>query len=430
MVNSNIESTSASGLNKPSRRDVVRGAAALGAAMAIPSFVHAAGNDTLKVGLIGCGGRGTGAANNALNADPNLKIIALGDMFPDKLETSLLGLHQSQHKDRVEVSKEHQFTGWDAYKGVIELCDVVLLATPPHFRPMHLKAVIDAGKHVFCEKPVATDAPGLRSVIETAAKAKEKKLSLVSGLCYRYDEAKIETVKRIHDGGVGDIINLNVNYLTTGLWSNARKPEWSDMEWQLRNWLYYTWLSGDLITEQHIHSLDKMMWVMKDETPAFAVGNGGRACRTEAAYGNVYDHFNTMYEWSNGVRCFASARQWNGCFTDVSDWVYGNKGVANIMNHTITGENKWKRKASPKNMYDLEHIALYKSIQNNEPINNGDYMVKSTGVAIMGRMAAYTGTKVTYEQMMTSEENLAPMKYEFGPLEFAPIAVPGKTKLL
>ena len=427
MVNSNIESTSASGSNKPSRRDVVRGAAALGAAMAIPSFVHAAGNDTLKVGLIGCGGRGTGAANNALNADPNLKIIALGDMFPDKLETSLLGLHQSQHKDRVEVSKEHQFTGWDAYKGVIELCDVVLLATPPHFRPMHLKAVIDAGKHVFCEKPVATDAPGLRSVIETAAKAKEKKLSLVSGLCYRYDDAKIETVKRIHDGGVGDIINLNVNYLTNGLWSNARKPEWSDMEWQLRNWLYFTWLSGDLITEQHIHSLDKMMWVMKDETPAFAVGNGGRACRTEAAYGNVYDHFNTIYEWKSGLRAFAAARQWDGADSDVSDWVFGTEGRANIQNHEITGKNPWKRKEG-KNMYDLEHVALFKSIRDNAPINNGDYMVKATGMALMGRMAAYTGKTITWEQALNSEENLAPAKYEFGPIEVAPIAVPGKTK--
>ena len=430
MANQTIQGGAAA---QPSRRDVVRGAAVAGAAvaaMSIPSFVHAASSDTLKVGLIGCGGRGTGAANNALNADSNIKLVAMGDMFKDKLETSLLGLRQSAHKDRVDVAPEHQFIGWDAYKGVIEMCDVVLLATPPHFRSIHLKAAVEAGKHIFCEKPVATDGPALRSVIETAAKAKEKNISLVSGLCYRYDEAKMETLKRIHGGGVGNIINLNVNYLTTGLWSNARKPEWSDMEWQLRNWLYFTWLSGDLIVEQHIHSLDKMMWVMGDEPPAFAVANGGRACRTQPAYGNVYDHFNTMYEWKNGVRCFASARQWDGTFTDVSDWVYGDKGVANIMNHTITGENAWKRKASPKNMYDLEHIAFFKSIRSGEPINNGDYMCKSTGVAIMGRMAAYTGTKVTFDQMLNSQENLAPPKYEFGPLEMAPIAVPGKTKVV
>lgn len=433
MAQGNMQSNLDHRSGQPTRRDLVRGAFAVGAAAAassIPSFVHAAGSDVLKVGLIGCGGRGTGAANNALNADPNIKLVALGDMFQDKLETSLLGLRQSQHKDRVDISPEHQFTGWDAYKGVIEVCDVVLLATPPHFRPMHLKAVVEAGKHVFCEKPVATDAPGLRSVIETAAKAKEKNISLVSGLCYRYDDAKIETMNRIHDGALGDTINLNVNYLTTGLWSNDRKPGWSDMEWQLRNWLYFTWLSGDHIVEQHIHSLDKMMWVMKDEPPAFAVGNGGRACRTQPAYGNVYDHFNTMYEWKNGVRCFASTRQWDNTFTDVSDWVYGTKGTANIMNHTITGENKWKRKASPKNMYDLEHIALFKSIRNNEPINNGDYMTKSTGVAIMGRMAAYTGLKVTYEQMLNSKENLSPPAYEFGPLQMAPLAVPGKTKIV
>jgi myo-inositol 2-dehydrogenase/D-chiro-inositol 1-dehydrogenase len=423
-----------SGASQPSRRDFVRGAAAVGAAaMAVgsmPSFVHAAENNTLKIGLVGCGGRGGGAAINALKADSNIKLVALADMFKDKLDAGLLGLKSSPLKAQVDVPPERQFTGWDGYKGVIEACDVVLLATPPHFRPMHLKAAVEAGKHIFCEKPVATDAPGLRSVIETCEEAKKKKLTLVSGLCYRYDQGKIETVKRIHEGAVGEITAIQGNYLTTGLWSNPRKPEWSDMEWQLRNWLYFTWLSGDMITEQHIHTLDKVLWLMKDEMPLKVQACGGRACRTAPNYGNVYDHFNTIFEWKSGVRAFCAARQWDGADPDVSDWVYGTEGHANLQDHIIWGKEPkpWKRKAGA-NMYDLEHVALFKSIRSGEPINNGDYMIKATGMALMGRMAAYTGKTVTWEQALGSQENLAPAKYEFGPLEVAPIAVPGKTKL-
>ena len=425
--------------NGPTRRQIVRGAAVAGAAMAvgsIPSFVHAAGSDVLKVGLIGCGNRGSGAAMQALNADPNVKLIALGDMFKDKLDFSVANLMRGANDPaakafgRIDIPPQNQFVGWDAYKGVIALCDVVLLATPPHFRSIHLAAAVEAGKHVFCEKPVATDGPGLRSVIESCRKAKEKNLTLVSGLCYRYDDAKIDLVKRIHDGALGDIMTLQANYLTNGLWSSPRKPGWSDMEWQLRNWLYFTWLSGDLITEQHIHSLDKVMWVMGDEPPAFALGSGGRTQRTQPEFGNVYDHFSTIYEWKSGVRCFAHARQWETSYPEVSDWTYGTKGKTNLMQHQIWGENKWKGKASTKNMYDLEHIAMFKSIRNNEAINNGDYMVKSTTMAIMGRMAAYTGQKVTWAQVTESQENLAPAKYEFGDLPVAPIAVPGKTKVL
>jgi predicted dehydrogenase len=414
----------------PTRRQIIQGAATVGAALAvssIPSFVHAGSSDVIKVGLVGCGGRGGGAAANALNGDPNCKLVALADMFKDKLEATHSALMKSPNANRIEVPPEHQFVGWDAYKGVIETCDVVLLATPPHFRPIHLKAVVEAGKHVFCEKPVATDGPGLRSVMESAKLAKEKNISLVSGLCYRYDEGKMATVKRIHEGALGDISVIQTNYLTTGLWSNARKPDWSDMEWQLRNWLYFTWLSGDLITEQHIHSLDKVMWVMNDEPPASVVASGGRTVRTQAEYGNVYDHFNTMYEWKSGVRCFSAARQWVNCVTEVSDWVYGSKGKANVQTHQIWGENPFRGKAGP-NMYDLEHVALFKSIRDAKPINNGDYMVKSTCMAIMGRMAAYTGQKITWDQAMNSKEDLAPAEYEFGPLATPPIAVPGKTK--
>ena len=235
---------------------------------------------------------------------------------------------------------------------------------------------------------------------------------------------------RIKNGAVGEIINMQANYLTTGLWTKPRKPEWSDMEWQVRNWLYFTWLSGDLITEQHIHSLDKILWTMDDVPPAFAYASGGRACRIEPQYGNVYDHFNTVFEWKSGVRCMAAARQWDGprVLQDVSDWIHGTDGRCNLMQHEITGKNKWKRKVTPNRMYTLEHVALFKSIKENKAINNGDYMVKATGMSLMGRMAAYTGQKITWDMLMKSEESLAPAKYEFGPLEVAPIAVPGKTK--
>ncbi len=427
--NASAQSTSVA----PSRRDFVKTSAAVAgaavlAAGAIPLSVHAAEDNTLKIGLVGCGGRGSGAALQALHADPNTRLVALADMFKDKLDSSLSNLKQSDAGARVDVPAARQFTGWDGYKGVIQNCDVVLLATPPFFRPMHLGAVIDAGKHCFCEKPVATDMPSLHKVMEISKRAKEKNVSLVSGLCYRYDDAKIDTMKRIHGGEVGQIISVQSNYLTGGLWSNARKEGWSDMEWQLRNWLYFTWLSGDMIVEQHIHSLDKVMWIMGDEPPLKVTANGGRTVRTQPEYGNIYDHFNTVYEWKNGVRAFCQARQWVNCDTDVSDWVYGTDGVANVMQHQITGKNAWRRKPG-LNMYDLEHIALFKSIRTNEPINNGDYMVKSTAMAIMGRMSAYTGKTILWDKAIASTESLAPEKLEFGPIPVPPIAVPGKTKL-
>ena len=310
MSDQNQSSPAPSSSSSPvSRRGFVKGAAAAGVlAASLPSFVHAAEDNTLKIGLIGCGGRGSGAALQALHADKNIKLVALADMFKDKLESSLGNLKASDAGDRVDVPAERQFVGFEAYKGLIPEVDVVLLATPPHFRPIHLAAAVDAGKQVFCEKPVATDAPGLRSVIESVKKAKEKNLTLVSGLCYRYDTPKVEAMQRIHDGALGQIVNIQSNYLTGGLWQNVRKEGWSDMEYQLRNWLYYTWLSGDLIVEQHIHSLDKAVWVMNNEAPAKVTSTGGRACRLEPIYGNVYDHFCSIYEWANGTRCFAHAR--------------------------------------------------------------------------------------------------------------------------
>lgn len=436
----------------PNRRDFLRGSTAAVVGAALTSYamgadsgqrggsgttpaVHVGSTDELKVGLIGCGGRGSGAAVNALHADPYCKVVAMADMFPDKLETSLKNLRAAAEVgERVQVKDDHKFVGWDAYKGVIENADVVLLATPPFFRPMHLKAVIAAGKHCFCEKPVATDAPHLRDVIATSKLAKDKGLNLVSGLCYRYDPPKIEIMKRIHDGAVGRIINMQTNYLTGGLWSNPRKPEWSDMEWQLRNWLYFTWLAGDHIAEQHIHSLDKCLWAMQDVPPHRVFASGGRTVRTGPEFGNVYDHFNTTYEWENGVKLFAGCRQYpappNVVYSDVSDHVFGTDGIAHVQTHQIEGKNPWKpqRQKERTDMYVEEHKALFAAIRNGNPINNGDYMCKSTLMALMGRMSAYTGKAITWDEALNSQENLEPAKLEFGPLPTPPIAVPGTTK--
>ncbi len=430
-----MSSPSPSG-SRPSRRDFVRGSATAAGAVvvsaALQSAVYAAGSDVIKVGLVGCGGRGTGAAQNALHGDSNAKIVALGDMFKDQIEGSILNLKNTDVADRVAVTDENKFVGWDAYKGVIGAVDVVLLATPPHFRPMHLKAVVEAGKHVFCEKPVGVDAPGVLSVMATTKQAAEKNLTLVSGLCYRYDDSKREVVDRIHDGAIGQIINLHTNYLTTGLWYKQRQPEWSDMEWQLRDWLYFTWASGDHIVEQHIHSLDKMLWVMKDQPPAKVIASGGRIVRTAPQFGNVYDHFNSVFEWADGVRCFSGCRQWTGLkeqiSQDVSDWAYGTEGTANIQQHRISGKQKFHKGDAKVGMYDAEHVALFNAIRNGKPINNGDYMCKSTLMAIMARESAYSGKVITWEQILASTEKLGPEKYEFGPLPVAPIAVPGTSK--
>ena len=440
-----MQDSAQSGAGTSSRRDFVKttvaAAAATAAVMSIPKGVYAAGNGTIKVGLVGCGGRGSGAAVNAIHAGPDIRIVALGDMFEDELLKHLDGI-KTEGGDQVDVPKNRQFVGWDAYKGVIQESDMVILATPPHFRPLHLKAVADANKHCFCEKPVAVDAPGVRKQMETSRQFMANNKSLVSGLCYRYDQNKIDLMKRVHDGDVGKIIALECNYLTTGLWSKPRQPEWSDMEWQLRNWLYFTWLSGDMITEQHIHSLDKMMWAMKDVPPAKVYSSGGRTVRVERPqFGNVYDHFATVYEWEDGTKLFAHARQWTNptggfddrIYRDVSDYIFGSEGTAAVQAHVITGKNPWKgpnpKKLHSSVMYDAEHVALANAIRNNKPINNGDYMCKSTMMAIMGRMAAYTGREVTWDEALNCKEDLTPANYAFGPVELPDVAMPGSKDL-
>jgi predicted dehydrogenase len=427
----------------PSRRDFLKDSttaiagAALTAGLGDVAQVRAAGSDVIRVGLIGCGsrrgGRGRGAAENCVNAGPGVKLVAMGDLFRDNLEYTRKFLNKLG-RDKVDVPDDRCFFGWDAYEHVVNCkdVDVVILASPPGFRPLHLQAAVAAGKHIFAEKPVAVDAPGVRAVMQACEEAKKKGLSLVSGLCWRYDTGMRETFKRIHDGGVGDVVTLQCTYNTGGLWMVPRQPEWSDMEWQVRNWLYFTWLSGDHNVEQHIHSLDKMAWAMRDEVPMKASGTGGRQVRTGPEYGHIFDHHSVVYEFPNGVKLFSACRQQDGCANDVTDHIFGTRGTCDVMKYTIKGQTPWRynrtRGQRDDNMYQNEHNELIASIRSGKPINNGDYMTKSTLMAIMGRMATYTGKVVTWDMALNSKEDLRPPKYEFGSLPVPPVAMPGVTR--
>ncbi|MDF1861910.1 MAG: Gfo/Idh/MocA family oxidoreductase, partial [Verrucomicrobiales bacterium] len=396
--------------------------------------VHAAGTDILKIGLIGCGGRGAGATDNALKADPNVKLVAMADAFPDRLEGSADRL-KKLHPDKFAVTDEQRFIGFDAYQQLLACdVDVVILATPPHFRPEHLAATVAAGKHAFVEKPVAVDATGARHVLETCRKAEAKGLSIVSGLMLRYSLAMQETMQQIHDGAIGKIITMQANYNINGLWSHERQPGWSDMEYQMRNWYYYTWLSGDHIVEQHVHGLDLMAWAMQDQYPINCFALAGRQARTEPRFGHIYDHFAVCYEYAGGERCFSFCRQQNGTDQDTAPLVFGADGTADLRRKTMTGGKVWRysqaRNGAQDIPYQREHDALFRSIREGKPINNGDYMVKSTMMAIMGRLAGYTGKTVTWEQAWNSQEDLRPEKYEFGDLEVPPVAIPGETELV
>ncbi len=423
---------------QPSRRSFLKTSTAavaggsLAAALASQGVVHAAGDDTLKVALIGCGGRGNSAARNAVNADPNVKLTALCDIFPDKVASAKSILSRALG-DKYAVTDDQCFSGFDGYKQVMETdVDVVLLCTPPHFRPAHLEAAVKAGKHIFCEKPVAVDAPGVRSCLATSEEARKKGLSLVSGLCWRYDYGVRETMDRIKSGAIGDIVAIQENYLTGTLWHRGTNPDWSEMEYQIRNWLYYTWLSGDHIVEQFIHSLDKSLWLMDDEPPARCFGLGGRQVRTDDLYGHVYDHFAVCYEWANGVKSYAYTRQMASCANDVEDYVHGSKGRAKVLAHSIEGPNAWQypveQKRKNPSMYDIEHQELFAGIRAGKPLNNGQYMSYSTLMAIIGREACYTGQTITWDQALKSDVKLGPDKYEWGEAPKAAVAMPGQTK--
>ena len=431
--------------SRPSRRDVIKTTAAITAAATFASlgsnFAHAAAaSDTIRIGLIGCGGRGSGAAGDCTLPNERVVLAAMGDMFPDRLNDAKQNLAATLG-DKFQVKDEMCFTGFDAYKKVLATdVEMVILATPPGFRPIHIAAAVEAGKHVFAEKPVAVDAPGVRSVIESAKKFKAKNLAFVAGAQRRHQIEYIETIKRIHDGAIGELVSGNCYWNQGGLWKKDREASWSDMEWQLRNWLYFTWLSGDHIVEQHIHQLDVMNWLFSrpaagsngDENahPVKAYGMGGRQVRTDKAYGHIFDHFAIEYEYENGAKVSSMARQQDGTDPRVAEWIAGTNGVADPAG-TIKGKNafRFQRPDGAPTPYQQEHIDLIASIRRNEPLNEAKRIAESTLTAIMGRMSAYTGKEVTWEQALNSQESLMPSKLELGPIATPAVAVPGKTQV-
>src|SRR6185436_2321328 len=371
-----------------------------------------------------------------LKADNNVVLTAMADVFPEQLEGALKEL-QKEHPEKVKVVPEKKFVGLDAYQKLINSgVDVVLLATPPGFRPVHLRAAVDAGRHIFCEKPMATDAVGVHSVIESAKMAKEKGLSLVAGFCWRYDAPRREFYKRIHDGAIGEIRAVYATYYAGQIKpmpaASTRPAGMSDVEWQLRNWYNFAWLSGDGYLEQACHSVDKVAWALKDVPPISAVAVGGR--QTPNNEGNIFDHMFVVYEFPNDVRAFLGQRQIGQTYTDNSDYLMGSDGVGKSGWNPpyIKAKEKWRYKESPGrvDMYNREHNELFASIRNRKPMNDGQWMAQSTMIALMGRMAAYTGQEISWEQAMNSKEKLVPDHLEWNmKLEIPQMAMPGITKL-
>lgn len=424
------------------RRSFIKksGIAVLGTSLTYPVGVFSntvkPNDSALKVGLIGCGGRGTGAAAQALHADPNVILSAMGDVFEDRLETAYEELLKI-HPERIKLDAAKKFIGFDAYQKVIASdVDVVLLTTPPAFRPDHLAEAVSAGKHVFCEKPVAVDAPGVRSVLESAKIAKDKQLALVSGFCFRHNYPNQEFFGRILKGDVGDIRAVTTFRHGGEAWYKDRQPDWTQMTYEMRNWYYYNWLSGDFIVEQAVHSIDMMSWAMNDVMPIKATGHGGRQVRINPKYGNIYDHFSVEYEYADGAKGYHFTRQQADTSSQNSVEVFGSDGTAlahMYRSHVIKGKNNWSYEGENNDMFQTEHDELFKSIRKGNPINDGEKMAHSTLLAIMGRMVGYTGQTISWEEAFNSAETLGPKidEYDWDLVwKTPPIAVPGKTKLI
>ncbi len=423
------------------RRDFLKASSgAIGAAMAagFPAIVSAQTvTNAIRVGLVGCGGRGTGAASQALRADDYAELTAVADIEQSHIDRSLQTIKRVQKiADRVKVEPAKQFIGLDAYQKVIDSgADVILLATPPGFRPTHLAAAVAADKNVFCEKPTATDAPGVRDVLATAEKAKQKNLSLVAGFCWRYNSMIQDTFQQVRDGAIGKLVAYYATYYTSPVKplppASSRPAGMSDVEWQIRNWYNFVWLCGDSIVEQAVHSVDKIAWAMNDEPPASCVGVGGRVIPAEG--GNIYDHFEVNYLYPNGARAFLANRQIVGCYNENSDYLLGSDGTCTIgrgPTPRIEGKLSWQWSGQRYDMYQREHDVLFAAIRRNQPVNDGRRLATSTLLAIMGRMAAYTGQQVTWDQALNSQEKLVPEPLDWnGSLPSSPRAQPGVTKL-
>lgn len=408
---------------KLSRRDLLKGSAVAAGTLALSGgmipLAEAQGSDKIRVGVVGCGGRGSGAADNCFNAAPGVEIVALADAFGDRMGTL---------KNKFKVPDDKCFVGLDAYKELMALDDVntVILATPPGFRPIHLAEAVKQGKNVFMEKPVAVCPAGIKMVYEASDLAKEKGLAIVAGTQRRHEAKYVESMKRIHDGAIGDIVSAQCYWNMGQLWVSDRQPGQSDIEWQIRNWLYFTWLSGDHICEQHVHNIDVVNWAFNDQ-PVSVWGVGGRQYRTGERHGNIFDHFGVEFVYPNDVRTMSMCRQINGTDSRVTERVVGTKGVFERAG-VITGENSWTYEGENPNPYVQEHKNLIASIRSGNPLNEGRQVADSTLCAIMGRESAYSRNRFT-SNWFIGRCTLDLLPPDGLRLKVRDFAVPGKYKL-
>jgi predicted dehydrogenase len=431
-----MKNTTSSARHRITRRDFIRTSTAAVSLAAIGTGrMYAAGSEKLRVALIGCGSRGTDAAQNCLDSSRGVELVAMADIFKDKMEGSLRSI-RGKHADRVKVSGETSFLGFDAYKKVMAHpdVDIVLLATPPGFRPEHFAAAVEAGKHVFMEKPGAVDPVGVRSLLASAKKADDKKLSVVVGTQQRRQYQYIEVMKRVQDGQIGEIVGGQCywNWGSAKWHFQNRKPEWSDMEWQIRCWPYFTWLSGDHYVEQHLHNIDIINWAV-GRHPVQCLGMGGRQSRTGPEFGNIWDHFTVEYDYGDGIRVMSMASQIEGSTSRVGERVVGSKGWTYTTRAYgyIEGQNPYKYEGRTISGLVKEHADLIASVREGKPINEGKSLAESTMTVIMGRMSAYTGRALKWDWAMNASKlDLRPEKYELGELAVRAVAIPGKTQLI
>jgi predicted dehydrogenase len=427
--------------NQAPRRNILKAGLAGAAIAGFPAILRAADiGKSIKVGLVGCGGRGTGAAAQALRADDYAVLTAVADVDPDRIEKSLDSLRRvmkEQAGDKVKVEDGQKYLGLEAYQKVVDSgVDVVLLATPPGFRPSQYKYAVQAGKHLFVEKPVAVDAPGVRSVLEQTAVAQQKGLNVVAGFCWRYSNYITETFDKVLNGAIGDIVAYYATYYTSPVKpmppASTRPAGMSDVQWQIANWYNFVHLCGDGLVEQAVHSVDKVAWAMRDQPPVSCVAVGGRQIPAEG--GNIFDHMEVNYLYPNDVRAFVGQRQIPGCYNENADYILGSKGSCTIGRGPlpkITGQTEWTFEGKKNDMYQQEHDVLFAAIRQGKAINDGKRMAESTLLAIMGRMAAYTGQTITWEQAMNSQEQLFPDELKWdGSFEPTPMPLPGKTKFV
>ncbi len=411
------ESQNSSGRPDISRRSFLQtsGAVAAGAAvlggLSIERSAFAAGNDQLKIALVGCGGRGSGAANQALSTTGDIKLVAVADIHEDRLTSSLSNLRR-QHPTKVDVKPENEFLGFDGYKKAIAAADVVILATPPGFRPMMFEEAVKQGKHIFTEKPVCVDAPGFQKFMAAAQEAKKKNLKVGVGLQRHHQLGYIETMKRLHDGAIGDIVSMRCYWNGNTPWVKPRADlekqanrKLTEMEYQLRNWYYFVWLCGDHICEQHIHNIDVINWLKKGP-PVKARGMGGCETRKGPDYGEIFDHHSVEFTYADGSICHSMCRHQLGCWNEVSEYAIGTKGKSELHRYAITGQNPWRFKdesGKAKDPYQQEHDDLFDAIRNNKPYNEAEYGATSSMTAVFGRMATYSGKEINWDDAVNSK---------------------------